>query len=151
MFNLEFLETQLQQFYSRIEEDIKRITTIRNWCITVWIAIPTLTSSIDSRLPTGQRTLLSVMPVLLFWLIEGLQRYYLEQHGNRARKLEKAILYGTVEAEDIELYLFLTGEKLVSQREKREVLVKCLFYTKAVLIFYGTLLIGAIVIQQLLK
>jgi hypothetical protein len=147
----EVLKTQLEQAYIRINEDIKQMSTIRNWCVTVWIAIITVSNSAGLNLTTLQKVILPILPIFLFWLIEGVQRVFARLHVQLAQNLEIALAEGVLNRAIIKDYLFLTSEARFNTRQKLKVLTHILFTSEILATFYGLLLGLTLLIQWLLR
>jgi hypothetical protein len=146
----EFFKLQLEQMYKAIGDDESRKVSIRNWCITVWLAGLTAIGSGKLIINMYQAFLLSTLPVCMFWLLECLQHMFVSINEERAQFLESFLLSNSISSLIPSDLTFVAGYRSVRYSKK----IKFLFQTivrESVLLFYLLLLVGSISFIILLK
>lgn len=140
----EILLKQLEQYYRVTEQDKGRATTIRNWGITVWLAI--VVALISGKLTVNfyQSLFVVIIPIVSFWFLESSQWAYVRMNDDRAKKLEKAI------AENQQLtaipldYFYVSSYHKITTSKKIEAFFKSMFTSTIVSIFYCILLVTSL-------
>ena len=147
----EMAKSQLVQLYEVISGNHKHSGTIRNWCVTVWVASLMLPYTGKIDLTASEQIAISLMPVALFWLLDGIQHCFVFLHQQRTRDLERIIARNAWDEYEPERFFYLAGWTNVTQRQKLESLFHCLFLHETVLAFYFLLVTGTLVLALILK
>lgn len=128
----------LTELYAQVRHDQNADISLRNWCVTVWLA--TLLLGISEQ--GGIDPLLSLLPVGVFWLLSGFQNAFLLRHLEAAREIEYRLAVDEFSVA-LEPTLFLaTPTHRASMRDKIHRYLAATFLTESVAGFF--LLLGFI-------
>lgn len=126
----------LEQLYTDIRRDRDKVSTIQNWCVTVWVAALAAAASPQLQFNQSQRLLLPLLPVGLFWLLASLQHTFIVLATERAIRLEKHLLAGDLETLRPEDTALLLSYSKTSAARKWRALLQALFTCETVLSFF---------------
>ena len=135
----------LDQLYDVIKCDNDRSNKIRSWCITIWMATLAIVSTGKLTVTLEQKYILSLLPIIMFWLLDGFQNSFILMHSNRAKELENIISNGTYDNLPNDEYFFISGHRKLSFRSKIKALITSLFLRETVTVFYFLLCVSSFV------
>lgn len=151
MMSAEIVEKGLDSVYMEIRDNKEKSSRIQNWCITVWLAALVGSKSTTISLTAQQALLLPLLPIALFWLLDGMQHAFLTLHFRRASRLEQGLLSGAYdELEPGDCFLFL-GTHWTTSFQKLRFLLQALFLFETVVVFYALLLAATLVFVLVLQ
>lgn len=139
MIALERLEWAIDQHYKSIDRQNNQRALTKNWCLAVWLLLLALLITGDMVQSGGASLAISFLPILLFWLIEGLQASNMKILELRVTELEKIWLNedSKIKKSDI---LFYGSHQFESSRVKLEMFIHAVFKMETVTAFYALLL-----------
>ena len=141
----ELARTQLSQLYTTISDDHDRSGNIRNWCITVWTASLIFPNTGSVALSSKQQVLISLLPIVLFWILDAFQHCFIYLHQLRAAELERVIALDTWDHYDPVRFSLLAGWSQLSYKAKMRSLLHCTFAAESVVGFYLLLAVATVV------
>ncbi len=133
------IEWAIDQHYRSIDRYNDQRAMTKNWCLAVWLVL--LVLSLPGRfLPGGGATfMLSFLPIILFWFIEGLQASHMKILELRVAELEKLWLSGDSRIKKSSDILFYGSHQYQSSKVKLDMFIFAMFRMETVLAFYGLL------------
>jgi hypothetical protein len=138
----DYAKDQLSYTYDRIESDQNVRAQIENWCVTVWLASLAAAASIDFKKAHGLMEGLPFLPVLFFWLLDGIYQVFIAARRTHARRLEEMLLGMEKITPEALLPIsveFSRGRDLTRSLWKQ--IVKSYFWDSTVVSFYVPLII----------
>ena len=125
--------------------------TIKNWSMTIWVAIVLATSSQQLTVSAEKSLLLMVIAVLLFWILESMYAagtYFFHQHmlaieGYLSKENDDSEFPG-------ELFVYTRFHKN-TLKEKIFVFTKCFFTLQSLNMIYILLLLSSFIFYVVLK
>lgn len=148
----EYAKDQLGYAYARIAADKETCAKIKNWCITIWIGSLAVVNSNNLKLTLGQKVALPLLPICFFWVLDAIEHVWIKIHITRAKHLEE-ILLGLRDTTADELKR-LSLESWYRRRGFKENVLSVLrhvFTTETVSVFYGTLMLVTALFYSLLS
>ena len=137
----EFLKLQLEKTIERYGAERESVFKIRTWCVTVWIGAAALVSSDKVQLGYLEKIILPFLPILFFWLLDGLQFVFIHIHLVSIRRIERIILDNiNPSADQLRRCCIGSSVKTTPYLQKFLLYVHCLFGVEQVVVFYGVLL-----------
>src|SRR3989442_11483403 len=127
---------QLQVGYDDIRHNYSKISTIQNWCLTVWLATLALVSGPQLKFSFVQRAILPLLPILVFWVLTGLQYMFIIIQIQRAEALERALSEGISHLLAPEEVFFYLSYHRMGFSQKFRLLIHALFLKEMVTSFY---------------
>lgn len=150
MTKSEYLQTQLEITLARFGADKENVYKIRSWCVTVWIGAVALVSSETVNLGSHKRLLLPFLPIVFFWLLDGLQFMFLTIHAESIKRLEHVLFEGIEPpVNQVRRISLGTSMELIPYKRKLGLYISCLFGIEQVTLFYGALFAGTIALSFL--
>jgi len=144
MKDIEIASKQLEQFYTVIEQEEQRIVEIRKWAITVWLAIIISIASNKIIVIEIVESLIVLLPVVMFWLLEGQQQMWMIIDGQKAKQIEEFIAgYKTGQKLPL-VYFYASSYGSFSYQQKIKLYLKALFLTERLFLFYLLVLVISI-------
>jgi hypothetical protein len=141
-----FLEKQLAHYYYWIISDKNRSLTTRSWCITLWVVTVVLLISNQLNVSLFYFGITLILPVLLFWLLDGFQNSFIEINEQQAIKIEQMLTSNQYENIDWQESLLMTRHAQTPFLLKVRSLLVSLFLRETVSFFYLILLIISVVL-----
>ena len=148
--DLNILREQLQQTREIGDSIFKHQGTIKNWCVTVWVAV--FAAIATNRVSVKKETALFALfaPVILFWFLEGvhggMRWLFLKQSAELERRIANKELSLNGEAD-----IFLISRYWKhTNTDKLLAFFKAAFTAETVLIFYLCLAIASVVVAYVL-
>ncbi len=151
MITKEMAEKRLEQLYGAIGRERARTSDRRNWCITVLLACLAASASGKIEVTSLQAIALPIMPIVLFWLLDGFYCSFILRHQSRAADIERAITNETYNSIDPTECFWISGYDKIGFKEKVGYLLAALFVHESVSVFYLVLLVGTIVFRVVLR
>ncbi len=147
----EIVIMQLEQFYKVIREDQATRTSIRNWCITIWLAMLAVIGTGKLAINVNQSLALSVTPVFLFWLMECFHHTFITTNEERATTLERMLAGNDFGALSPSKHFFVSGYASITFKQKMRALLKAMFTKESVWVFYLLLCVGSFAFVVILR
>lgn len=133
------IEWAIDQHYRSIDRYNNQRAMTKNWCLGVWLLLLALCLS-GKLLPAGAATfVLSFLPIILFWFIEGLQASHMKILEIRVAELEKLWLSGDSRIKKSSDILFYGSHQYQSSKVKLDTFMFAMFRMETVFAFYGLL------------
>lgn len=142
----DFLERQLNHYYSWIISDKNRSITTRSWCITLWVVTVALVISSQVPLSPLYSTIVIILPVLLFWLLDGFHNSFIDLNEQQAMKIERMLMSNSIEDVDWSESLLMTSHTKTPFSDKVKSLLISLFLRETVSFFYLILLVASVIL-----
>ncbi len=139
----EIAQKQLEQLYQVTQNDEGRRLIIRNWCVTVWLAI--LVAIVTKRVEVEfwHAVFLALTPLLIFGPMECLVQTFLSLNLERAAQLERMIVDTECEELSSNEHCYVTSYTKIGLGIKLQTLLH-VFLRPYVAAFYGALLLISI-------
>ncbi len=151
MIDRQRLQWVIEQHYHTIDRHYNQRVTTKSWCLTVWIASMLFASSSHMISLHYEGVVLTILPVVMFWIIEGMQASHMKIVELRVVELEKLWLTEKSEIKKTTDLLFYGSHQYQSARIKFNIFVYALFKMETVFSFYLLLaIVDAIVVLFLI-
>jgi hypothetical protein len=92
-----FLVATLERLYAEGQNNRDKVTTIQSWCITVWLPALTVGTSPGLDFGAERRLALPFLAIATFWLLAAFQLTFSELDDERALRLERILLKGSLD------------------------------------------------------
>lgn len=146
----DFLEKQLNNYYSWIISDKSQSVTTRSWCITVWsFSVALLITSDKVNLSHLHVAIIIYLPVLLFWLLDGFQNSFIDSNEQHAKTIEEMLVSEDLEKIDLSEHLLISSHINMKFFSKVKSLLSALFLRETVFVFYLMLFVASLVLAIL--
>lgn len=143
--DIKVLKEQLSHAHVRYEIVFRHCATIKNWCITVWIAI-LIGIFIKKAISEGSITLIVlVLPILLFWILESIYAAGMILLVSFESEIEKRIVEKNFSIENTSDIMLTSMFKAISFKQKLIAVLKAAFTLETILFFYLILLILSLI------
>ena len=143
----DFLEKQLNHYYSWIISDKSQSVATRSCCIAVWLfSIALLVSSDKINQSPLRIAVIIYLPILLFWLLDGFQNSFIETNEQNAKIIEEMLISQDLPNVDLSQYLLMSSHINRKFLPKLKSLLNALFFLETIFIFYFGLLIASSVL-----
>ena len=136
MINKDRLQWIVEQHYMSIDRHYNQRVITKSWCLTVWVLSIIFTASNKTILLNYQGFVLTMIPVIMFWIIEGLQASHMKIMELRVAELEKLWLSDESEVATSADLLFYGSHQYQSSKVKFNLFVFALFKMETVFPFY---------------
>lgn len=147
MIDRDRIQWVIEQHYRTIDRHYNQRVTTKSWCLTVWIISIIFTGYNKIILLNYEGVILTILPVILFWIIEGMQASHMKIMELRVAELEKLWLTDKSAIENPTDLLFYGSHQYQSAKIKFNLFVYALFKMETVFSFYLLLaIIDAIVV-----
>ncbi len=112
---------------------------IKNWCITVTVALLAIASKIDNVV----FVIVSIFTTIMFWILDS---YYIQQE----RKFR--VLYDDAIAPDFPVFKMSPSKELLSlPKNKKNLNFWRVFFSKTIVMLYPTLIVMVLFVSSLTK
>ena len=146
-----YAKDQLSHVYARINADHETRTTIKGWCVTVWVGSAVAASFNQVAIHSILKFLLPLLPIPLFWTLDAMYVMYVAHHAECGKKLEEMSLgLRPITPEGLREISLESSQPPLRLRTKFRTLFYGLIVYKSVSVFYATLVVITIVIDSLL-
>jgi hypothetical protein len=142
----DFLEKQLNHYYSWIISDKSRSVTIRSWSITVWIFSMALLLTLEKVNLSLLSLVIIYLPLFLFWILDGFQNSFIESNERQAKRIEQMLVSEDLEKVDLSEYLLISSHINRKFFSKVKSLLAALFLRETVFVFYFILFVASLVL-----
>lgn len=147
MIDRDRIQWVIEQHYRTIDRHYNQRITTKSWCLTVWIIAMIFTGYNKIILLNYEGVILTILPVIMFWIIEGMQASHMKIMELRVAELEKLWLTDKSEIKNPTDLLFYGSHQYQSAKIKFNLFVYALFKMETVFSFYLLLaIIDAIVV-----
>lgn len=147
MIDRDRIQWVIEQHYRTIDRHYNQRVTTKSWCLTVWIISMLFAGSNKIILLNYEGLILTILPVIMFWIIEGMQASHMKIMELRVAELEKLWLTDKSEINNHADLLFYGSHQYQSAKIKFNLFVYALFKMETVFSFYLLLaIINAIVV-----
>ncbi|GEM_PF-3646108 len=150
MTNKEIIQKQIDFWYDNIQNSRRAQLTMRNWCITLVFAIIIALSTGELKIVGYLQYIVITLPILLFWFIESLQNSMERISICKVEILEKLMCQETIPELNTDMF-YISLRTNVSLKQKINLLIKSIFTTETIVLFYLLLLAGVFVLIFLLS
>ncbi len=144
------LEWVIDQHYRTIDRHYNQRVTTKSWCLTVWL-FTLLFVSAKFAVLNIPAVILTSLPILGFWVIEGMQASHMKIMELRVAELERLWTSNTSKIKNPSDLLFYGSHQYQSARIKLDMLIHALFRMETVFAFYLLLLGLNLVVAVLLE
>jgi len=148
MIERDRLEWVIEQHYRSIDGHYNQRINTKSWCVTTWIIALLFVSYADISSSPVETALLTLLPIILFWLVEGMQASHMKIMELRVVELEKIWLKEKSELKKAKDLLFYDSHQYQSAKIKFNLFLFALFKMETVFPFY--LMLGVINVLVLL-
>lgn len=139
-----YAEKLLDRLHDAISQNYETSNKIRNWCVTIWMATLMIVSTDKLSVTVQQGYILTFLPIVMFWLLDGFHNVFILIHSKRAKIIENIIAEGNYEDINKGDYFFFVGYDKIPMMRKISVFLYSLFCRESVTSFYIMLGIGTI-------
>ena len=136
MIEKERLEWVIDQHYKTIDRHYNQRIKTKNWCLTLWLVIVTLLASGKLLAFNAQGLILSLLPIVLFWVLEAMQASHMKIMELRVAELEKLWAGNLSKIKSPNDLLFYGSHQYQSSKVKFDVFIFALFKMETVFAFY---------------
>ncbi|HEX9653633.1 MAG TPA: hypothetical protein VGA99_07975 [bacterium] len=136
MVERERLEWVIDQHYKTIDRHYNQRIKTKNWCLTMWLILITLIASGKLLAFNAQGMILSLLPILMFWIIEAMQASHMKIMEMRVAELEKLWTGNSSKIKSPNDLLFYGSHQYQSSKVKFDVFIFALFRMETVFAFY---------------
>jgi hypothetical protein len=127
----EYAKDQLTHVYARITADQGTRNSIRGWCITVWIGSIAAVSSSRLAIVPGLKSVLPILPIVWFWLLDAMYQTYIFHHITNAKRLEEMLIgLRTITSEELRNTSLASSGGSAPFRERITLLLRFVFLYK---------------------
>ena len=92
-----YAEKLLDRLHDAISQNYETSNKIRNWCVTIWMATLMIVSTDKLSVTVQQGYILTFLPIVMFWLLDGFHNVFILIHSKRAKIIENIIAEGNYE------------------------------------------------------
>ncbi len=139
MVAIERLEWAIEQHYKSIDTQNTQRTITKNWCLTVWLLLLAVLISGRFTQAYAPGVVMTFLPIVLFWIIEGLQASHMKIMELRVAELEKLWLNSESKIKKSSDILFYGSHQYQSAGVKMNMFTFALFRMETVFAFYALL------------
>jgi len=150
MIEKNHLQWVIEQHYRTIDRHYNQRITTKSWCLTLWIIAVGFTASNEMLLLNWQGIILTLLPVLMFWTIEGMQASHMKIMELRVAELEKLWLTDQSQIKKPQDLLFYGSHQYQSSKVKLNMFVFALFKMETVFSFYLLLAVIDVIVIVIL-
>ncbi|MFQ5751624.1 MAG: hypothetical protein ACE5HI_06455 [bacterium] len=141
MIEKDRLEWVIDQHYRTIDRHYNQRITTKSWCLTVWLALLIIVGSGKFITFNLQGLILTLLPILIFWVIEGMQASHMKIMELRVAELEKLWATNVSKIKNPTDLLFYGSHQYQSSKIKFNLFIFALFKMETVFAFYFLLCI----------
>ncbi|MFQ5676218.1 MAG: hypothetical protein ACE5G1_10005 [bacterium] len=136
MIDKDRVQWVIEQHYRSIDRHYNQRVTTKSWCLTVWILVLIFIGINRTILLNYQGMILTMLPVVMFWIIEGMQASHMKIMELRVAELEKLWAANESQVKNSTELLFYGSHQYQSSRIKFNLFVYALFKMETVFSFY---------------
>ena len=140
----EVLVQQLEQYYKEIRQKRRARYTIRNWCITIWVAVLIAIGTEKIITDETKAMILVFLPILMFWILEVFQQSFVVLDENRTEVLERILSQTEILFPLSIEYFYNAGYTRIPYKSKVRISMSIMFTSETIIIFYSIMLIGGV-------
>jgi hypothetical protein len=136
----QILREQLSYAHTSWESYFKHCATIKNWCVTIWLAVLVAIFTEQVELEKWGSVFITASPAFLFWFLESLCASGLNRFADFQKRIEKKIANSDLlynEPSDIMFVSWLHSTSLLG-RARTHLKVACC--TENIVLFYSVLI-----------
>ncbi len=146
--DIEILKEQLSDARGRYEIAFKHCALIKNWCITLWVAILVVLFTKKLQFGYFTITIMLSLPVLLFWCLETIYAAGLILVVEFERDIEKRIITKNLLVRDVSEIMISSRFQKIPFSTKVVTNLKAAFTLENIVIFYLALLTLSLLIPK---
>lgn len=150
MIEKNHLQWVIEQHYRTIDRHYNQRVTTKSWSLTLWIIALGFTASNETLLLNWQGIILTLLPALMFWIIEGMQASHMKIMELRVAELEKLWLTDQSQIKKPQDLLFYGSHQYQSSKVKLNMYVFALFKMETVFSFYLLLAVIDVIVIVIL-
>ncbi|MBA7601864.1 hypothetical protein ES703_08948 [subsurface metagenome] len=136
---------QLDILFQQYNLIFKHRATIKNWCITVWVALLAAITTGKINLTPLSTLLLMISQVFFFWFLEAIYGGIYKLHNSQIIELEYRLSNKNYESNDpLEIY-FLSRYRRFTNWQKVKSILYAFFRMETVMLIYLVLIFASVV------
>lgn len=136
MIEKNHLQWVIEQHYRTIDRHYNQRVTTKSWSLTLWLIALGFAAINETVLLNWQGLVLTLLPILMFWIIEGMQASHMRIMELRVAELEKLWLTDQSQIKKPQDLLFYGSHQFQSSKVKLNMFVFALFKMETVFAFY---------------
>lgn len=136
MIEKHHLQWVIEQHYRTIDRHYNQRITTKSWCLTLWLIALGFTAINETMLLNWQGLVLTLLPVLMFWILEATQASHMKIMELRVAELEKLWLTDQSQIKKPQDLLFYGSHQYQSSKVKLNMFFFALFKMETVFSFY---------------
>jgi hypothetical protein len=137
----EILKEQLSYAHAGWEAFFKHCATIKNWCLTIWLAVLVAIFTKKIQLEKCGILIIALSPVCLFWFLESVYTSGMLRFSDFQKHIEKKIGNSDLSYNELSDIMLVSWLHSVNRCVKIKTFLKAAFCTEVIVFFYLALIV----------
>lgn len=145
------IDNQLKQFYASISREHENRGKVRNWSVTLWVALIALFSSGRININGNLPLLILLFINVIFWGLESMHLSLIVINSRKVKKLEAILASGKL-PDNLPLDLFYSNsDSMFTTKEKIKIYIQSFFLRETVTVYHLAMILGSIIFVLAMK